>query len=63
MQAAFSIFSKAFTEGTVIPKIYSGQGKDHNPPLSWKGVPAETKSLALIVDDPDAPVGIFSLKI
>ena len=62
MLAAFSLVSKAFTEGTAIPKIYSGQGKDHNPPLSWSGMPADTKSLALIVDDPDAPVGNFHSK-
>lgn len=62
MQAAFSLFSKAFAEGSSIPKIYTGQGKDHNPPLSWSGVPANTKSFALIFDDPDAPVGNFLYK-
>ncbi|MHB1157869.1 MAG: YbhB/YbcL family Raf kinase inhibitor-like protein [Phycisphaerales bacterium] len=47
--------SKAFTEGQAIPKRYSGEGEDVSPPLSWSGLPAGTKSLALIVDDPDAP--------
>ena len=38
-----------------IPKIYTCQGKDLSPPLTWKGAPEKTKSYVLIVDDPDAP--------
>ena len=47
--------SKAFTEGQRIPVKYTGEGDDVSPPLVWKGVPAGTKELALICDDPDAP--------
>jgi phosphatidylethanolamine-binding protein (PEBP) family uncharacterized protein len=37
------------------PKEYTCDGKDLAPPLKWSGAPADTKSFALIVDDPDAP--------
>ena len=49
------IESVAFASGGEIPKRYTGEGADESPPLSWSGVPANTKSIALIVDDPDAP--------
>ncbi|MGO9572028.1 MAG: YbhB/YbcL family Raf kinase inhibitor-like protein, partial [Desulfomonilaceae bacterium] len=39
----------------MIPKLYTCDGQDISPPLSWSGVPAEAKSIALIMDDPDAP--------
>jgi Raf kinase inhibitor-like YbhB/YbcL family protein len=47
--------SSAFENGGGIPARYTCQGTDMSPPLSWEGVPAEVKSLVLIVDDPDAP--------
>jgi Raf kinase inhibitor-like YbhB/YbcL family protein len=47
--------SAAFAEGKAIPRRHSGDGEDLSPPLSWSGVPAAAKELALIVDDPDAP--------
>jgi hypothetical protein len=47
--------STAFGENQSIPKLYTCEGKDVSPPLAWSGVPANAKSLALIVDDPDAP--------
>ena len=47
--------STAFTDGGAIPKRYTCEGQDISPPLAWSGLPAGTKSLALIVDDPDAP--------
>ena len=47
--------STAFAHEGEIPRKYTCDGEDHSPPLSWTGVPADTKSLALIVDDPDAP--------
>ncbi len=47
--------STAFAEGEAIPKKYTCEGKDISPPLAWPGIPQGTKSLVLIVDDPDAP--------
>jgi Raf kinase inhibitor-like YbhB/YbcL family protein len=51
--------STAFQEGAMIPKLYTCDGQDISPPLSWSGVPAEAKSIALIMDDPDAPRGTW----
>lgn len=53
------IKSNAFEEGSNIPKKYTCDGADVSPPLSWTPPPAGTKSLALICDDPDAPVGTW----
>jgi Raf kinase inhibitor-like YbhB/YbcL family protein len=53
----FKIASEAFSEGGIIPKDYTCSGQDLSPPLRWAGQPAGTKTLTLIVDDPDAPVG------
>lgn len=50
-----TITSKAFGDGQNIPTKYTGDGQDVSPPLAWSDVPPETKELALIVDDPDAP--------
>jgi len=47
--------SPAFKPGGEIPELYTCEGKDLSPALEWSGVPAGTKSLALVVDDPDAP--------
>jgi len=54
-----NISSPAFEENTLMPRKYSCQGDDINPPLKIRDVPAGTKSLALIVDDPDAPMGVW----
>ena len=54
---AFQIFSSAFAEGGWIPDLHACQGADVSPPLEWMGEPPETRSFALIVDDPDAPSG------
>ncbi len=53
------ITSSAFTDGGMIPSKYTCDGKDMSPDLSWQGVPQDTKSIALICDDPDAPMGTF----
>jgi Raf kinase inhibitor-like YbhB/YbcL family protein len=53
------ITSTAFDEGSMIPRSYTCDGEDVSPPLAWTGVPEGTKSLALICDDPDAPVGTW----
>lgn len=54
------ITSPAFSEGGAIPKKYTCAGENISPALSWSGLPDGTKSLALILDDPDAPSGIFT---
>ena len=51
--------SSAFQNGADIPVQYTCDGNDRSPPLAWANVPAGTKALALIVDDPDAPVGTW----
>ncbi|UJS17345.1 MAG: YbhB/YbcL family Raf kinase inhibitor-like protein [Candidatus Jettenia sp.] len=53
------IKSPAFEEGGMIPQKYTCDGEDISPPLSWNSVPNGTKSLALICDDPDAPMGTW----
>jgi len=55
-----SITSPAFQEGSRIPDRYTSQGEDVSPPLAWNEPPAGTQSLALIMDDPDAPGGVFT---
>ncbi len=52
--------SSAFEPGGRIPRKHTREGADASPPLAWSGLPADTQSLALIVEDPDAPRGIFS---
>jgi len=52
---AFTLTSSAFTANGEIPSRYTCEGQDISVPLAWSGVPAGTKSLVLIVDDPDAP--------
>jgi Raf kinase inhibitor-like YbhB/YbcL family protein len=54
------ITTTAFQQGGNIPSKFTCDGADANPPLRFEGVPAEAKSLALIVDDPDAPGGLFT---
>ena len=49
------VSSPAFSEGKPIPKMYTRAGDDVSPPLQWGKVPAGTKSIAVICDDPDAP--------
>ncbi len=53
------VSSEAFKDGETIPSEYTCDGKNVSPALSWKGIPAGAKSIALIVDDPDAPGGMF----
>jgi hypothetical protein len=52
---ALAITSTAFRPGGEIPAAHTCQGKDTSPPLAFSGVPAGARSLALVVDDPDAP--------
>jgi len=53
------LISPAFKDGGTIPSKYTCDGDDVSPPLEWSNVPEDTKSLALICDDPDAPMGTW----
>ena len=55
MTAMLQLTSTAFEPGASIPSILTCEGKDLSPPLAWSGVPPASKTLALIIDDPDAP--------
>jgi Raf kinase inhibitor-like YbhB/YbcL family protein len=57
--STLSIESPAFKNNASIPRNYTCDGKDVNPPLVIRGVPDGAQSLALIVDDPDAPMGTW----
>jgi Raf kinase inhibitor-like YbhB/YbcL family protein len=57
---AFALTSAAFESGEPIPLRHTCDGEDVSPPLAWTTPPDGTRSLALIVDDPDAPVGTFT---
>jgi hypothetical protein len=54
-----TVKSSAFTNNGPIPTKYTCDGEDVNPPLSIEGIPQGTQSLALTVDDPDAPMGTW----
>ena len=54
-----TVSSPAFENNKLIPPKYTCDGDDVNPPLTVEGTPEETKSLVLIVDDPDCPTGTF----
>jgi len=53
------VTSPAFKEGQPIPVKHTCDSQDVSPPLKWIGVPSGTQSLALIADDPDAPMGTW----
>jgi len=53
------IESPSFKDGDFIPAKYTCDGSDISPPLDWSGIPEKAKSLALISDDPDAPMGTW----
>lgn len=56
---ALELFSTQFKQGQSIPKVYTCDGNNTSPPLSWRDIPAGTKSLVLIMEDPDAPAGTW----
>ena len=53
------VTSSAFGEGQMIPAEYTADGRNISPPLEWSPAPVGTKSIALINDDPDAPMGTW----
>lgn len=59
-EQSFTLTSAAFEHGSPIPRMYSCDGKNVSPPLEWMHAPPDTKSFALIVDDPDAPGKTFT---
>jgi phosphatidylethanolamine-binding protein (PEBP) family uncharacterized protein len=58
--AGLEIASAAFETGGTIPSRHTCDGENVSPPLSFCGAPEGTRSLARVVDDPDAPVGTFT---
>lgn len=56
---SLTLISPAFAQGDPIPEKYAHDGDNLLPAMKWSGVPEGTKSLALIVEDPDAPSGTF----
>ena len=56
----FALRSNAFESGGEIPAKFTCSGADVSPALSWSEPPAQTQALAMIMDDPDAPVGVFT---
>ncbi|HEX5059636.1 MAG TPA: YbhB/YbcL family Raf kinase inhibitor-like protein [Kofleriaceae bacterium] len=58
--ASLTVKSSAFANNAAIPAEYTCDGSETSPPLSWSNVPAGTKSVAILVDDPDAPMGTFT---
>lgn len=56
---SFELTSPAFDSGQPIPVRYTCDGEDISPPLHWSDPPQGTQSFTLIVDDPDAPVGVW----
>ncbi|MFD0975565.1 YbhB/YbcL family Raf kinase inhibitor-like protein [Salinimicrobium gaetbulicola] len=59
MEAKIKVSSTAFSGNSEIPEKYTCDGENVNPPLRFDHLPETTKSLALIVDDPDAPAGTW----
>ena len=55
----FKIISTVFSQNGHIPPQYTCEGKNINPPLKFQNIPDNTKRIALIVEDPDAPRGVF----
>lgn len=57
--APIKVTSSAFTDGGAIPREYTCEGTGNAPPLSWSALPPGTRSVAVVVEDPDAPGGTF----
>jgi Raf kinase inhibitor-like YbhB/YbcL family protein len=59
MHAQFKLTSSAFTEGQPIPLLHTCEGRDISPLLAWTAPPEGTRSLVLVCEDPDAPMGTW----
>lgn len=59
-EQGFTLSSPAFDNGESIPVEFSCDGDDHSPRLDWSNPPQDTRSYALIIEDPDAPDGTFT---
>lgn len=57
---SFSLESSAFKLNTMIPIQYTCFGTNESPPLNWHDIPEKTQSLALVVEDPDSPNGVWT---
>jgi len=57
---AITIWSEAFKTGDTIPIEYTYDGRNMSPPLLWTGIPSNTRSITIIMEDPDAPRGTFT---
>jgi Raf kinase inhibitor-like YbhB/YbcL family protein len=57
--STLALTSAAFKNGDTIPQRYTCSGQNESPALEWHGIPRGTRSLVLVVDDPDAPMGTF----
>jgi Raf kinase inhibitor-like YbhB/YbcL family protein len=57
--AEIRLTSPAFQQGGRVPYVHSCEGDDVSPPLEWSGAPVETRSYALVCEDPDAPRGTW----
>jgi len=56
----FTLKIDSLVPGSALPEVYSCKGTGESPAVSWDGIPASTKSLVLILEDPDAPSGTFT---
>jgi len=56
----FSLNVDSLSPGSILPDVYTCKGASESPEVSWENIPSGTKSLVLILDDPDAPVGPFT---
>ena len=59
-KGTLTVTSSAFKANESIPSDYTCDGGEKTPPLSWSNVPSDAKSIAILVDDPDAPKGTFT---
>jgi Raf kinase inhibitor-like YbhB/YbcL family protein len=60
MAMAFRLLIGAFPAGATIPRLHTCDGADLSPALEWQDAPKNTQSFALVMDDPDAPAGVWN---